>query len=175
MTDDTAAAQPIDAENVELVRLDRLRDVARLDLDLDQPRPQLQAVVEEVADTAAAPIALITVLLDDAQAFAAATGLPDWAAALGGTPVEWAFCRAMLTTGEAFAVPDLTQSPRFKDNPLVRNEGIRSYAGAPLVSARGHVLGGLCVLDVEPHDFDDTTLELLRAQAARVVALVEQH
>ncbi|MDG6107088.1 GAF domain-containing protein [Dactylosporangium aurantiacum] len=54
----------------------------------------------------------------------------------------------------------------------VRDEGIRSYAGAPLVSAGGHVLGGLCVLDVRPHDFDDTTLDLLRDRAARVVALL---
>jgi GAF domain-containing protein len=48
-------------------------------------------------------------------------------------------------------VPDTLEDSRFKDLPSVREMGIRFYAGAPIVSPEGAVLGALCVFDNQPH------------------------
>ncbi|MDT8296598.1 GAF domain-containing protein, partial [Roseomonas mucosa] len=57
-----------------------------------------------------------------------------------------------MSDDPAFVVPDTSIDPRFAANPLTAGEdGIRFYAGAPLVSPRsGHRIGTLCVIDHKP-------------------------
>lgn len=161
-------------ELAELRRTDRLRDLARLGLEGDEDRPELRQAVQDLAAEWQVPVALATVMLDTAQLFAAASWLPPWVTEVGGMPVEWTFCRAMLATREGFAVSDLTRDPRFAGNPLVRLDGVRSYAGAPLISHRGHLVGTLCVLDVQVRDFDDATVAALAQRADDVMIGIER-
>jgi len=60
---------------------------------------------------------------------------------------------------------DVAQDPRFSDNPLILEKGIRFYAGAPLRTASGLVLGSLCVIDTQPRAFADEDRERLQALA----------
>ena len=59
-------------------------------------------------------------------------------------------------------VPDATQDPIFKDNPLVLQDPyIRFYAGCPVHADTGSRLGTLCLIDREPREFsryDETVL-----------------
>lgn len=48
-------------------------------------------------------------------------------------------------------VPDTLDDERFCENSLVWDMGIRFYAGAPVRSPEGAVLGALCVFDTQPH------------------------
>jgi GAF domain-containing protein len=50
---------------------------------------------------------------------------------------------------------------------------IRFYAGAPLVTAAGHALGTLCVLDSQPRILSAGEVAQLRDLAAQVVAHIE--
>ncbi|GIF10309.1 GAF domain-containing protein [Actinoplanes teichomyceticus] len=154
---------------------DRLRDVARLGLDRQEERAYLADVLDAVADRLSTPFAVVDALLDDAQVFLAGRGpIPDWIAEVGGTPMEWAFCVPLLRDRAPRAVGDLSSDPEHQDNPLVRVEGVRSYIGAPLLSSTGHVLGGLCALDVQPRDFGDADLEYLTRMAGEAVRRIEE-
>jgi hypothetical protein len=51
--------------------------------------------------------------------------------------------------------------------------GVRFYAGAPLKTRDGHVLGALCVMDRKPGELTEQQIESLRALSRQVVAQLE--
>ncbi|MEU8243273.1 GAF domain-containing protein [Actinoplanes missouriensis] len=152
----------------------RLREVARLGVDREIPRDYLAELLERVAVELEMPFAVVTGLLSDAQVFLAGRGpIPEWVAEVGGTPIEWAFCVPMLRDQSARCVNDFIADPEYRDNPLVTVEGLRSYIGAPVISAGGAVLGGVCGLDVRPREFSEEQLRLVRELAAEVARRLE--
>jgi len=153
---------------------ERLREIVELDLLSPEVDDILQATVVEAAGRLGLPQAMVTVVLDQAQFFAAHHGLDGWQAESRGTPVEWSFCAIAVASGEPFVVEDATTHPLTRENPLVAHEGIRCYAGIPLVSSRGHALGTLCVIGKEPHVFSDADLEALRALSEQAVRRIEE-
>ncbi len=72
-------------------------------------------------------------------------------------------------------VPDAYRDPRFFDNPLVTgNPRVCFYAGMPLRTSEGFVLGTLCAIDHVPRAMAVeklAALELLAGQAARLLEL----
>jgi GAF domain-containing protein len=152
---------------------ERLREIASLGLLDGHCDDVLEATAREAAAELGLPIGLVTLVLDEAQHFAAAHGLGGWMAEARGTPVEWAFCRFAVARRGAFVVEDAASHPLVAANPLVTVDGVRCYAGHPLVTAGGHVLGTLCVLGPEPRSFTDAELARLREHAARAVARIE--
>ena len=70
-------------------------------------------------------------------------------------------------------VDDVTKDPRFADNPFLLENGIRFYAGAPLRTASGFVVGSLCVIDTKPRTFTDKDKKLLQIIADELMAKVE--
>ena len=159
-----------------ICRLERLHDVARLGLDREEPRYYLDEIVGTVADRLDTPFVMIDALLNDAQVVLAGHGpVPGFIAESGGTPLEWAFCQPLVTTRRSFTVADLTADLRFRDNPLVTVGGVRAYAGAPLISHTGEVLGGLCGLDIRPRPFTDGEVAFLETMAGEVIELLEHY
>lgn len=154
--------------------LERLKEIARLNLASTEQDPILQELVKDTAERLHLPTAVVTVVLNDAQHFLASYGVGGWMQDAGGTPVEWAFCRYVVKDKQPFVVTNATEHPRVKDNPLVTQDGIRCYAGVPLVSDRGHVVGTLCVAGSEQHAFDPTDLEALHTLAKQVMQRLEQ-
>ncbi|HVL74454.1 MAG TPA: EAL domain-containing protein, partial [Noviherbaspirillum sp.] len=75
---------------------------------------------------------------------------------------------------ELLVVEDAYTDPRFADNPLVRQDpGIRFYAGAPLVTADGHAIGSLGVMDRVARGLSPLQEQALRVLAHEVVAQIE--
>jgi len=152
----------------------RLREIVEFDLLSPEVDDILQATVVEAARRLALPQAMVTVVLDQAQLFAAHHGIDGWLAEARGTPVEWSFCAQAVASGEPFVVEDATTHPLTRDNPLVAHEGIRCYAGIPLVSVRGHPLGTLCVIGKEARTFGDADLDILHALSDQAVRRIEE-
>ena len=152
---------------------ERLAEIAALDLVSASADAILQETAAEAAARLGLPISLVTVVLDEAQYFAAHHGLEGWLAEARGTPVEWSFCAHAVRCGAPFVVEDATRHPLVRENPLVTEDGIRCYAGIPLVTSRGHVLGTLCVVGKEARTFTEDEMAALRELAAKAVARIE--
>jgi len=173
-----AAGYPVPALTAQQVN-DALRHQARLQeiTDLDLLNPDVQALLQSVSTRAAKelglPISVVSIVLDEAQHFASSYGLGGWLEEAGGTPVEWSFCRFTVASQEAFVVEDATRHRLVRNNPLVEVDGVRCYAGIPLISSRGFALGSLCVLGTDAHSFREEDLTRLRALATEAVALIE--
>jgi GAF domain-containing protein len=155
---------------------DRLSDIVRLGLDREAERRFLQDIVSSVSVRLDTPFAIIDVLLNDAQLLVAEVGpVPDFILEAGGTPLEWAFCLPLLASRAPRQVPDLTQDPMFRDNPLVTVGGVRAYVGAPLRSNTGQVIGGVCGLDVRTRRFEAAQLAFLQGMADEAMARLEEY
>ena len=156
-----------------------LPDAARLATqalyDLDNPvlRQRLDELSARTAAALERPVGLTTLVLDGAQVVAGSCGVSGWIAEAGGTPAEWSFCAHAVSSGEPYDVPDARYDPVQRENPLVTVDGFASYAGAPLATADGHVIGAHCVLDLRPHELDERELTVLRRNAAEAVAILE--
>jgi GAF domain-containing protein len=152
----------------------RLQEIADLGLN----ESDIDGVLSEIAAEAAAhfglPVALVSIVLDRAQHFRGSHGLDGWMAKTGGTPAEWSFCQHVVRNCEPFVVEDAQNHPLMHDSPLVRIEGIRCYAGVPLVTFRGHVIGSFCVQGPEARSFTKYDLAQLRRYAKRVITRIEQ-
>jgi GAF domain-containing protein len=93
------------------------------------------------------------------------------------TKRDISFCSHALTLpNETLIVPDATLDPRFSDNPLVTGEPkIRFYAGAPLVTDDGFVLGTLCVIDHVPKELSAAQIKALAVLRNQVMRELELH
>lgn len=152
---------------------ERLQEIAELGLLSGEVDAVLQEVCAEAAREFGLPIGLVSIVLDEAQHFAASHGLGGWLDAAKGTPIEWSFCRYAVASREAFVVEDAREHSLVQQNPLVRMDGVRCYAGIPLISSRGFALGSFCVIGTEERAFAEPELERLRAFATQVVAHIE--
>jgi GAF domain-containing protein len=153
--------------------LERLREIADLDLDSPEVDEILDAIVREAAESLDLPIGVVSIVMDEAQYFKAMHGVGGWMGAARGSPVEWSFCRNVVTQGSEFVVENALEQDIMKDSPIVQLEGIRCYAGIPLTTSRGNVVGSFCVQGREERSFSEADLEALRGFAARAMARIE--
>lgn len=85
------------------------------------------------------------------------------------------FCLAVIEAGTPLIVLDATADPRFCDHPLVRELGVRFYAGAPLSAPDGSAIGTLCVFDRDPRlSFSGDDLSFLQQIAALAMDRIER-
>jgi PAS domain S-box-containing protein len=150
----------------EAERLAALRSYDILDTTPEQIYDDLVRVAAHLLDM---PIALVSLVDAERQWFKARVGL-----GAAETSREVSFCGHVVVQRRPLVVPDALADPRFHDNPLVTGPPhVRFYAGAPLQSPEGHLLGTLCVIDHEPRSMNPTKLELLEALARQAVSLLE--
>jgi predicted PurR-regulated permease PerM len=137
-------------------------------------RARLDRVARRVADAFDMPIALVSLVDESCQLWKGAAGLPaDLDAARQGAR-EYSICGHVVAAEAPLVVEDTLRDPRFSANPLLRARGIRFYAGAPLRTASGFVIGSLCVLDTRPRTLGAREVKLLQALADEVMASVAQ-
>ncbi len=163
---------PPDAQMLdETARLEEIAELRLNDSDID-------GVLSDIAAEAAAhfglPVALVSIVLDRAQYFRGWHGLDGWLATTRGTPAEWSFCQHVVRSREPFVVDDAQTHPLMQDSPLVQMEGVRCYAGVPLVTFRGHVIGSFCVQGPDARSFTEYDVAQLHRYAKRVIARIEQ-
>ena len=84
-------------------------------------------------------------------------------------PVRESFCYFLVGLGGApFAVEDAATDPRTSSHPSVGPMKIGAWAGYPLLSPGGQVLGSMCVIDENPHPWQPEELATLATMARAV-------
>lgn len=141
---------PLKRLTTETERLAALRGLQLLD---SPQEPLFDEIVKLAATICGTPIALVTLLDADRQWFKANIGLD-----ITEMSREQAFCSyAIEDDAPLMEVADSSLDPRFSANPLVIGEqGIRFYAGAPILGAGGEALGTICVLDRRPRELTES-------------------
>ncbi|MEO9070872.1 MAG: GAF domain-containing sensor histidine kinase [Ginsengibacter sp.] len=91
------------------------------------------------------------------------------------TPRELSFCNyTILDPDNVNVVPDLRLDDRYNSNPLVTGDPHAVfYAGAPLVTPEGFVLGSICVLHPESKVLTTEQKEALKALALQTITTME--
>jgi two-component system, NtrC family, sensor kinase len=155
---------PIPSNEAE--RLQALRHYRILDT---KPEDQFDDLVQLAALICDVPISLMTLIDENRQWFKAKYGL-----SAQEMPRATAFCTHAIMQPDLFVIPDASQNKTFEKNPWVTGEShVRFYAGAPLASANGHLLGTICVIDREPKQLSAIQLEALRIISRLTVAQME--
>jgi predicted PurR-regulated permease PerM/methylmalonyl-CoA mutase cobalamin-binding subunit len=114
------------------------------------------------------PIAMLSLVDRDVQQFAAQTGLSERLAKAGDSPRETSICGHVVAADETIIVEDLARDPRFANNPMIKENRWRFYAGAPVRSPDGHAIGSLCLIDTTPREFTKRERRLLNEYAADI-------
>ena len=157
---------PIDAHQ-------RIAAVARTALLDTPPEEAFDRLTRMAARLLGTPVSLITLVAEDRQFFKSATGLPEPWASRRGSPLSHSFCRHVTASGEALVVEDTRRHPLLRGNPAVRELGWIAYAGVPLVTRQGHVVGAFSVVDGMPRLWSERDVALLRDLAACAASEIE--
>ena len=108
-------------------------------------------------------------LVDEKKQFiksAAGTGklmVPGW------DSLDGCFCPEVVKSGAEVVVPDALGEGERPESLTVR-----AYAGVPLTTKKGQVLGAVCALDARPRDWTEHDLNVLRTLGASVMSEIER-
>lgn len=152
----------------EEARLAALHDFDPLSGETDAQLDEVVSLASRLFDV---PIALVSLVARDRQVFAGRTGLQACE-----TSRDVSFCAHELESQGVLVVLDAKLDIRFASNPLVTDDpNIRFYAGAPLHTASGQVLGRLCIIDRKPRNhFSDRDKQSLEDLARLAVDRLER-
>jgi signal transduction histidine kinase len=152
----------------EAARLADLRSFGILDTPYDPRFDRLARLAARVFGTSGA---VITLLDAERLWFKAHVGVD-----VRELPREHGFCAWAVLSDELCVAEDLRADARFADNPLVTAaDGLRFYAGAPLISRDGHCIGTLAIFDPAVRRFDEAQRGHLKEFAALVLDALELH
>ncbi|MCC5883873.1 MAG: EAL domain-containing protein [Halomonas sp.] len=151
----------------EQARLYALRQLNLLDTP---PSESFDRITRLASKFFGMPIAAVSLTDADRQWFKSRVGVEH-----REIPRLKACCGEVADESKVLVVPDLLQSPTYRDS-LLAESGIRFYAGAPLQTQDGYTLGAMCVLDTQPREISKEEVALLQDMAAMVMAQIElQH
>jgi PAS domain S-box-containing protein len=140
-------------------RLDALRASNLLDTDADERYDRLTRLVARVIG---APVATFTLVDADRQFWKSVAGeMPEPWASQRGTPLSHSFCAHVVASGAPLVVRDARLDPRVCDNPSIADLHVVAYAGVPVRTTNGAVVGSFCVMDRVPRDWTIDELALL--------------
>jgi GAF domain-containing protein len=126
----------------ESPRLESLRNFRILGTSCEQVFDDIARLAAIVCD---APVAVIAFIDEQRVWFKARIGLE-----LDEVPRDGSFCAHAILQPDVLIVPDPISDKRFVSSFLVKEIGIRFYAGIPL-TADNYRIGTLAVMDWEPH------------------------
>jgi serine phosphatase RsbU (regulator of sigma subunit)/anti-sigma regulatory factor (Ser/Thr protein kinase) len=169
-----ASEQPLSAEEAaaRLEDVQRLTESALAYLELEELLAELLARVTEILHVDTAAVLLVE---DDGRTLAAraAKGLEEEVERGFRLPIGRGFAGRIAARREPVMIPDLDRSPIEVVNPLMREKGVRSLLGVPLI-VEGEVIGVLHVGSLAKREFRESDADLLLMVGDRVALAIER-
>jgi diguanylate cyclase (GGDEF)-like protein len=154
----------------EAQRLSALRSLEVLDTP---PDPDLDRLTRLVAHVFNVPTCLVSMVDSEQLWFKARCGFAD-----PRFPRETSICHHVVMKQQTLVISDLSRDPLFSKYAWVQQQtnGFRFYAGAPLRTREGHVVGTLCLLDTRPRtEFTEADRTRLSTFADVVMSILQSH
>lgn len=144
----------------------RLQDLLSYHILDTPPEDDLNDLAEIASLLCNTPVSLISIVDGKRQWFKAKKGID-----FTETDRKLSFCQYTLDKPEeVLVVNDALKDDRFKHNDLVTDApNIRFYAGAPLETPDGNVLGTICVIDNQPREITDDQKKALQILAKKTM------
>ena len=159
------------SEDAEESRLVALQDSGLLDATDDAaPFDVITRLAQRVLQVDTVRLTLVD---RDKQVFKSQVGLHGPAAEEGSTTLDRSFCKYAVATGERLVIDDARESPLLRRSPAIAQDDVVAYAGEPLTTRGGHVLGTLCVTEGSPREWTEEDLAVLNDLTQLAVAEIE--
>ena len=152
----------------EIKRLDELASYFILDTEAESDFDNITQLIAEVCKV---PVATIS-LIDETR---------DWHKSTIGVDYfeverNISLSSSVIKDKKPLIIEDASKHPDFCTNPLVAGSPhIRFFAGAPLISPAGHVLGTLAIIDFKARKLSQSQLSALFTLASQVIVLLEKN
>lgn len=151
----------------EAARLDALHSSGLLEA---RSGGHLDRIAARIAEAFETPIALVTLVDESCQLWKGAVGLPDDLDVARQAARETSICGHVVADNHTLVIGDTARDPRFANNPFLREHKVRFYAGAPLRTAQGYVIGSLCVIDTRPRKLTSRDVKFLEMIADELMS-----
>jgi GAF domain-containing protein len=153
----------------------RLRELHRSMLLDSPPEESFDRLTRLTSSVLNVPVALVSLVASDRQFFKSCLGLREPWATQRQTPLSHSFCQHVVESRRPLVVSDAREHPVLRNNPAIGDLGVIAYAGAPLISPNGHVLGTLCAIDYQPRHWTTEQVEILSNLAGSVLSEIQLH
>ena len=149
----------IDPQRVAAVEATRL-----LDSEPDESFDQLARLAAAVLGV---PWVFVTLVDEHRSFWVSAVGVdPDPGSGLyGENTVGDSFCQYVIAADGAVIIDDARLDPRSAGNPSIKSMGVVAWAGFPLRSTDGYVVGTFCAVDRVAREWSGEDITLLHALA----------
>ncbi len=155
-------AQPL----LETQRLAALRAFSIVDTPREVEFDRLVKLAAELCET---PMAAISII-DEHRLWFKAT----WGLSIQEMDLSMAFCTHGIRQPGFYQVADALSDPLYRNNPMVTGDAsLRFYAGYPLRTQGGQVLGMLAVLDSQPRALTPKKRDQLQTLATLAMVTLE--
>lgn len=153
---------------------DPARNAALAEAGLDvHSDDALDAVSRLAALVLGVPTGLVSIVDSSGQRFVGAAGLSGELEAARGTPLSHSYCKHVVESGLPLIVGDARTHPVTTGNPAIVDYTAIAYAGYPIVTGQGFILGTVCAVDEKPRQWSQRDLETLRDLARLTAALID--
>lgn len=155
-----------ESNNYEAARLQALREYQILDTEPEEAYENLAQLAAFICGT---PIALVNFIDENRQWFKAKLGLEA-----REMPRSVGLSYLCQERQDVVIVPDALADERLAQNAVVTCEPfVRFYAGVPLITPKGYMLGTLCVIDKVPRELNQQQVDALVALSRLVINQLE--
>jgi diguanylate cyclase (GGDEF)-like protein len=160
--------EPLDA----LAEQQRLDELARYSITLDQPDPKLDLITELAIKSVGADIGGISLVFQSQIWLPSRIGVDVRHVPRAGSFCTWVV--SSLSEADFFEVEDASADLRFCSNPLVSHPPhFHHYAAVPLRGGRGYLLGTLWVMGTRSRRLNPEQILMLQGMAKLVVDTLE--
>jgi signal transduction histidine kinase len=152
---------------IDPARLETLQVFAILDTPPEKEYDDFAFLAAQVGGT---PAAMVTFVDDNREWVKSSCGIKAFEFSL-----ESSFgAQTIVEKGNVLLVPDARTDERFCNHPLIRQvDGFVSYAGVPLVTSKGQVVGTLSILGNEPLRLREDQILSLQLLAGQLIRWME--
>ncbi|GAA2502147.1 histidine kinase [Winogradskya humida] len=158
----TTVARPVPAQVLDPARLAAVRRTGLLDTGAEEPFDRLTGLTATLLGT---PFAFVTLVDENRSFWKSCIGITATDPAERQNTVEQSFCQYVIGAAAEVIVEDARTDARTYDNPSIDLMGVVAWAGFPVFSPDGHVLGSFCAVDTVPRKWTDHDVEVLRTMS----------